>query len=176
MSSVYTPACFYPQNGYAPERATNDSAGYDLIALEKHTLWPWCRRLIRTGVVVDLMDIPERSLAFITPRSGLANKHGLTVLNSPGLVDQDYPGEFNVILINLSWRRYVVEPGDRIAQAVFMPYLRVDLNPQKVRHPKVELARLWQNRGVKVSRKGGFGSTGLRSLKPREESSGEDPS
>ena len=160
MSSVYTPSAFYPQNGYPPLRATDDSAGYDLVSMEKFTLWPWCRKLIRTGLVVDLMDIPERALAFVTPRSGLAKNNGLTVLNAPGLVDQDYPGTIGVIAINLSWRWYTIEPGDKIAQLVFMPYLSVDLNPQKVRDPEAALRRLWSNRGVVVGRKGGYGSTG----------------
>ena len=100
-----------------PAYATPQSAGMDLRAnlSEPITLHPMERRLIPTGLHIAL---PEGYEAQVRPRSGLALKHGLTVLNTPGTIDADYRGEIGVVLINLSQQDFVVNDGERIAQMV----------------------------------------------------------
>ena len=100
-----------------PAYATPQSAGMDLRANldEPVTLRPMERRLIPTGLHIAL---PEGYEAQVRPRSGLALKHGLTVLNTPGTIDADYRGEIGVVLINLSQQDFVVNDGERIAQMV----------------------------------------------------------
>ena len=100
-----------------PAYATPQSAGMDLRANldEPITLHPLERRLIPTGLHIAL---PEGYEAQVRPRSGLALKHGLTVLNTPGTIDADYRGEIGVVLINLSQQDFVVNDGERIAQMV----------------------------------------------------------
>lgn len=100
-----------------PAYATAQSAGMDLRAniLESFTLQPLERRLIPTGLYIAL---PEGYEAQVRPRSGLALKHGITVLNSPGTIDSDYRGELMVLLINLSQNPFTVNDGERIAQLV----------------------------------------------------------
>lgn len=100
-----------------PAYATAQSAGMDLRAniLESFTLQPLERRLIPTGLHIAL---PEGYEAQVRPRSGLALKHGITVLNSPGTIDSDYRGELMVLLINLSQNPFTVNDGERIAQLV----------------------------------------------------------
>lgn len=100
-----------------PEYATEHSAGMDLRAnlSESVTLKPLERKLIPTGLFIEL---PEGYEAQIRPRSGLAIKKGITVLNSPGTIDADYRGEICVILINLSSDNFVIEDGERICQMV----------------------------------------------------------
>ena len=100
-----------------PAYATPQSAGMDLRANldEPVTLHPMERRLIPTGLHIAL---PEGFEAQVRPRSGLALKHGLTVLNSPGTIDADYRGQICVILINLSDKPFIINSGDRIAQMV----------------------------------------------------------
>ena len=100
-----------------PAYATPQSAGMDLRAnlTEPVTLRPLERRLIPTGLYIAL---PEGYEAQVRPRSGLALKHGLTVLNTPGTIDADYRGEIGVVLINLSQEDFVVKDGERIAQMV----------------------------------------------------------
>lgn len=100
-----------------PEYKTPQSAGMDLRANidEAVTLEPLSRRLVKTGLFIAL---PEGYEAQIRPRSGLALKHGITVLNTPGTVDADYRGEIMVLLINLSNISFIINPGDRIAQMV----------------------------------------------------------
>ncbi len=109
-----------------PAYATPQSAGMDLRAnLETSiTLHPMERRLIPTGLHIAL---PEGYEAQVRPRSGLALKHGLTVLNSPGTIDADYRGEIGVVLINLSTEDFVVNDGERIAQLVITRYEQADL-------------------------------------------------
>ena len=101
-----------------PAYATPLSAGVDLRAAlsESITLAPLERALVPTGLY---MQIPEGYEGQVRPRSGLAAKHGITVLNSPGTVDADYRGEVKVILVNLSSQPFTIEPGERIAQMVF---------------------------------------------------------
>lgn len=100
-----------------PAYATAQSAGMDLCANipESFTLQPLERRLIPTGLYIAL---PEGYEAQVRPRSGLALKHGITVLNSPGTIDSDYRGELMVLLINLSQDPFTVNDGERIAQLV----------------------------------------------------------
>jgi dUTP pyrophosphatase len=131
-----------------PKYETSASAGVDLRAnLETAiTLKPLERVLVKTGL---FLEIPEGFEAQVRPRSGLALKKGITVLNSPGTVDADYRGEVGVILINLSSEEFVIENGERIAQLVFA---------------KVEQAN-WLNVEIlsETARgEGGFGSTGVK--------------
>lgn len=109
-----------------PAYATTQSAGMDLRANidEPITLHPMERRLIPTGLHIAL---PEGYEAQVRPRSGLALKHGLTVLNSPGTIDADYRGEISVVLINLSQQDFVINAGERIAQLVIARYEQAEL-------------------------------------------------
>ena len=129
-----------------PAYATPQSAGMDLRANieEPIIIKPLERKLIGTGLHIAL---PEGYEAQIRPRSGLALKHGLTVLNSPGTVDADYRGEIMVLLINLSDKDFVVNDGERIAQMVVARYEKVSWEEVDVLDETV--------RGA-----GGFGSTG----------------
>ena len=109
-----------------PAYATPQSAGMDLRANidEPVTLRPLQRRLIPTGLYIAL---PEGYEAQVRPRSGLALKHGITVLNTPGTIDADYRGEIGVVLVNLSDTDFIVNPGERIAQMVVARYEQVDM-------------------------------------------------
>lgn len=131
-----------------PEYKTPGSAGVDLYAnLDiPFTLEPLKRTLIPTGIYIALPDGYE---AQIRPRSGLAAKHGITVLNTPGTIDCDYRAEIKVILVNLSDQPYVITPGERIAQMVIAKYEKVEFE---------EVNELDETeRGT-----GGFGSTGKK--------------
>ena len=131
-----------------PEYATALSAGLDLKAniTEPVMLKPLERILVPTGLFIAL---PEGNEAQVRPRSGLAAKHGITVLNSPGTIDADYRGEIKVILVNLSNEPFVINPGERIAQMVVA---------RSERAQWVEVQELDSTeRG-----EGGFGSTGRR--------------
>ena len=109
-----------------PEYATSGSAGMDLRAnIEQEiTLKPLERKLFPTGLFIQL---PLGYEAQVRPRSGLALKKGLTVLNAPGTIDADYRGEIGVVLINLSNEECTIEPGERIAQLVIAQYEQADL-------------------------------------------------
>ena len=113
-----------------PQYATLQSAGMDLRAhLENPmTLAPMERRIIGTGLY---MALPPGYEAQVRPRSGLAAKYGMTVLNAPGTIDADYRGEIGVILINLSDKDYTVKAGDRIAQLVVASYENVSWQKQE---------------------------------------------
>ena len=108
----------------APTRATKHAAGYDLAANETVTLDPAERAIISTGVSLQL---PPDIAASVRPRSGLAAKHGITVLNTPGLIDPDYRGEIKVILYNAGHQPFWVNRGDRIAQLTFEHILTPNL-------------------------------------------------
>ncbi|MGN1045877.1 MAG: dUTP diphosphatase [Candidatus Cryptobacteroides sp.] len=131
-----------------PEYATPLSAGLDLKAniTEPLTLEPLERVLVPTGLFIAL---PEGTEAQVRPRSGLAAKHGITVLNSPGTIDADYRGEIKVILVNLSKEPFVINPGERIAQMVVARFERA----QWVAVQELDATE----RG-----EGGFGSTGRK--------------
>ncbi len=131
-----------------PSYATPMSSGLDLRAAvtEPVVIRPLERVAIPTGLI---LEIPEGYEGQVRPRSGLALKKGLTVLNAPGTVDADYRGEVKVILINLGAEEVTVERGERIAQLVITPVARADLEEAEDLEPT--------ERG-----EGGFGSTGLR--------------
>ena len=129
-----------------PFYATERSAGMDIKANieESITLQPLQRAMVPTGLYIAL---PEGTEAQIRPRSGLAAKHGITVLNTPGTIDADYRGEIKVILVNLSNEEFVINPGERIAQMVVARYEQVEWDAVEVLDET--------ERGA-----GGFGSTG----------------
>ena len=112
-------------NNQLPQYETKQSAGMDLRANIEETiiLKPMERKLIPTGLHIALPDGYE---AQVRPRSGLAIKHGITCLNTPGTVDVDYRGDIGVILINLSTEDFAINPGDRIAQMVISKYDQVE--------------------------------------------------
>jgi dUTP pyrophosphatase len=108
-----------------PRQAYSGDAGLDLSAAERHQLGPGERAVVGTGLAVE---IPEGYAGFVQPRSGLAADHGLTVLNTPGLIDSGYRGEVKVILLNTDRREaFVIEPGMRIAQLVIQAVEPVEL-------------------------------------------------
>ncbi|AWU44050.1 dUTP diphosphatase (plasmid) [Blattabacterium sp. (Cryptocercus kyebangensis)] len=113
-----------------PDYATEGAAGIDLQAyLEKEIIIPSMeRKIIKTGIFIE---IPTGYEAQIRPRSGLALRHGLTVLNNPGTIDSDYRGEIKILLINLSRHSFTVKDGDRIAQIIVYPYEKVKWNEIK---------------------------------------------
>lgn len=127
-----------------PAYATGGAAGMDIVAAETLILEPGARAAVATGFA---MAIPEGYEVQVRPRSGLALKHGITCLNTPGTIDSDYRGEIKVILINLGNETFAINRGDRIAQLVPAPMQRatfaiLDILPETVRNA------------------GGFGSTG----------------
>jgi dUTP pyrophosphatase len=108
-----------------PQQAYEGDAGVDLAACEATVLEPGARAVIETGLAVE---IPEGYAGFVLPRSGLAARHGIGVVNSPGLIDSGYRGEIRVVLINSdSEHAFAVEPGMRIAQLVVAPVASVRL-------------------------------------------------
>ncbi len=128
-----------------PKRAYDRDAGLDLSACERLELAPGERAVVGTGLAVA---IPEGYAGFVQPRSGLADRHGITIVNSPGLIDSGYRGELKVIVLNTDTAHgFVVEPGMRIAQLVVLEVPEVEL---------VELEELpTTERGVR-----GHGSSG----------------
>ncbi|HHU14499.1 MAG: dUTP diphosphatase [Kiritimatiellae bacterium] len=128
-----------------PAYAHPGDAGLDLCACEAATLLPGERRLVRTGLV---MELPSGTEAQLRPRSGLALKHGITLLNTPGTIDEGYRGELGVILVNLGQEPFEVVPGMRIAQMVIAPVLRVAVEES-------------ETLGETCRGEGGFGSTGV---------------
>lgn len=131
-----------------PQYATELSAGMDVRAnlTEPIVLQPMQRVLVPTGLRVELPAGYEMQLR---PRSGLALRHGITLLNTPGTIDADYRGEIGVIMVNLSSEPFTINPGERICQAVVAPYTRVAWQPA------TELSDT--DRG-----EGGFGHTGKK--------------
>jgi dUTP pyrophosphatase len=108
----------------APARIRPGDAGYDLRATERVAIPQDGRRTIGTGIAIAL---PAGVAGLVTPRSGLAVEHGLTLLNAPGLIDPNYRGELRVVMLNTGERRYTVEIGDRIAQLLLVPYWAPEL-------------------------------------------------
>ena len=131
-----------------PFYATSHAAGADLRAAidEDITIEPGERQLIKTGFA---MALPDNYEAQIRPRSGLALKQGITVLNTPGTIDADYRGEIGVILINLGDQPFTISRGDRIAQMIIAPFVQADF------HAVTELSDTARGSG-------GFGSSGKR--------------
>jgi dUTP pyrophosphatase len=108
-----------------PERAYAGDAGLDLATCERVELGPGERAVVPTGLAVA---IPDGFAGFVQPRSGLAARHGIAVVNSPGLIDSGYRGEIRVVLLNTDPERaFVAEPGDRIAQLVVLPVPELEL-------------------------------------------------
>lgn len=131
-----------------PQYETAQAAGLDVWAniTESITLGPLERALVPTGLFIEL---PEGYEMQVRPRSGLAAKHGLSLVNAPGTIDPDYRGEIKVILVNLSNTPYELKPGERVAQLVVSQFTRVEWEPVE------ELGET--ERGT-----GGFGSTGVK--------------
>ena len=131
-----------------PAYATSQSAGMDRRANidAPIVLRPLERRLIKTGIHIAL---PEGYEAQVRPRSGLALKHGITVLNTPGTIDADYRGEIGVVLVNLGSEDFTVNDGERIAQMVISRYEKVEL-------------RLVEELDETQRGEGGYGHTGVR--------------
>jgi dUTP pyrophosphatase len=133
-----------------PDYQSEDAAGMDLLAAvgagEPLSLLPGGRALVPTGLI---MQLPRGTEAQVRPRSGLALRHGITVLNSPGTIDSDYRGEIKVLLVNLGDAPFAVTRGERIAQLIIAPVAR---------------AALREVRALAVTKRGegGFGSTGAR--------------
>ncbi len=127
-----------------PERAYVGDAGLDLAACEPVSLGPGERAVVPTGLAVA---IPEGYAGFVQPRSGLAARHGLTIVNAPGLIDSGYRGEIQVVLLNTDREQtFNAEPGERIAQLVVLPVPEVSLREVEELPPS--------DRGVR-----GFGSS-----------------
>jgi len=110
------------EDAIIPQYQTIGSAGLDLHSIEAAVIEPGMRKLVSTGLTINL---PKDTEGQIRPRSGLAAKHGITVLNSPGTIDEDYKGEIKVILYNTSDSTFSVEKGDRIAQLVVAPVYKL---------------------------------------------------
>tara|TARA_Y100000590_G_scaffold414508_1_gene511472 strand:- start:1633 stop:2070 length:438 start_codon:yes stop_codon:yes gene_type:complete len=136
----------FNKNIKLPVYKTSGSSGMDLIAYikKKIIIYPGKTKIIPTGIS---LAIPNNYEIQIRPRSGLAIKKGISVLNTPGTVDSDYRGEIKIILINLSKKRFIVNSGDRIAQMILCPVAKGEFKEVK-KLPKT------------VRGKGGFGSTG----------------
>lgn len=138
---------YLDENPFELEYAKDGDAGVDLRSNSyAFALQPGERKLVRTGVAIEL---PDRYVGLVHPRSGLANIHGVTVLNTPGTVDSGYRGEIMVNLINLGHENFRVNPGDRIAQLVIQHYVKANFS--KVPYLATS------ERGT-----GGHGSTGVQ--------------
>ena len=129
-----------------PERTRAGDAGYDLRCVEPFVLAPGERATVPTGVAIA---VPEGAAGLVVPRSGLAAKHGLSVVNGPGLIDPSYRGEVKVVLVNLGEEPYAAEAGDRIAQLLLVPCLTPEVRAVE------ELPPSHDGRG-----EAGFGSSG----------------
>lgn len=135
------------ENARLPTYANHGDAGADIYSSQHSRIYSGRSKLISTGLY---LQIPHGYVGLVHPRSGLANKHGITVLNSPGTIDSGYRGEVKVLLFNTGGSAYTIEPGERIAQIVFQ---------------QVESASFKQMSGMEfISTQrgaGGFGSTGV---------------
>jgi dUTP pyrophosphatase len=140
--------CRAAAGAHLPEYKTEGAAGADVCALSEHpvTIESGCTEIIHTGLS---FEIPQGYEIQVRPRSGLAAKNSVTVLNTPGTIDSDYRGELMVILINLGKKPFVVNSGDRIAQIIVAPVTRGSFTASD------EL-------GETARGTGGFGSTGVR--------------
>ena len=148
LNEQKTPVKIHIVDGMNLSKATEGSAGYDLQAriINALILHPGARMLIPTGVY---MTLPKGVYAKVNPRSGLALKHGITVLNAPGTIDSDYPHEIGVILINEGQQAYEIKPMERVAQLIFDREVSMEFQ-------HVALSQIEQT----TTRKGGFGHTG----------------
>jgi len=130
----------------APARGRPGDAGLDLACLDAVCLEPGRRATVGTGVAVAL---PSGSAGLVVPRSGLADRHGVTLVNAPGLIDPNYRGEIRVVLLNTGRVRWEAEPGDRIAQLLLVPLITASVRAVG------DLGPAPDERGG-----GGFGSSG----------------
>ena len=145
MAAVKLPVAKLNDQAVLPSRAHEGDAGLDLHACEAAHIGPGERWSVGTGVAVE---IPEGHAGMVLPRSGLAKKHGIALVNAPGLIDSGYRGELRVLLLNTDpAETFRVEPGDRIAQLVLTPIATPDV---------VETQALSES----VRGEGGFGSSG----------------
>lgn len=133
------------QKAIIPFQAHEGDSGMDLFSVEEVILKPMERKLVHTGIKIQL---PKNTEAQIRPRSGLALKNGITVLNTPGTIDEGYRGEIGIILINLGTEEFKVEEGMKVAQMVIKPTLSLEVEEV------VELTETTRGQG-------GFGSTGV---------------
>ena len=138
---------------YELKKATKGSAGYDLQSMETVTIPPGKSKLVPTGVFLNFQayeaPFADSFEAQVRSRSGLAYKHSVFVLNSPGTIDSDYTGEIKVILFNAGEQDYTINEGDRIAQLVFCEL------------PSVTMSKVNQVKHSETRGSGGFGSTGV---------------
>jgi dUTP diphosphatase len=129
-----------------PARTRPGDAAYDLRCLQGFSLWPRERATVPTGVAIAL---PQGVAGLVTPRSGLASRHGISLVNSPGLIDPNYRGELRIILVNLGDARFEAHAGDRIAQLLLVPFVAPDVSVVEELPPSPD------DRG-----ENGFGSSG----------------
>ena len=148
QKQITVQVCKKKDGAQVPQYATPDSAGMDLCAAldAEMVLGKGERALVPTGIAIGL---PENYEAQVRPRSGLALKHGITVLNAPGTIDADYRGEIGVVLYNSSQEDFVITPGMRVAQLVIARYEKIQWNAVE------DLDKTQRGEG-------GFGSTGLK--------------
>ena len=137
-----------------PAYESNGASGMDLRSVVTTTIWPGERKLIPTGLA---FDIPTNHEIQIRPRSGLAYKQGITVLNTPGTIDEDYTGELKVLLINHGDKDFRIKTGDRIAQMVLAEVSKVEMFLQVDSDHYEEHIKNKSSRGA-----GSFGSTGIK--------------
>lgn len=147
MDNVRVPIKILSRDARIPHMAYNGDAGVDLRSVERIVLKPQERAMVATGLAIAL---PEGYAGFILPRSGLAAKHGISIVNAPGLIDSNYRGELKVILLNTDPdNSFTIEIGDRIAQLIVMPVPTINFEQVE------ELTE--SQRG-----ESGFGSSGIR--------------
>jgi dUTP pyrophosphatase len=133
-------------SAHPPARTRPGDAGLDLRCAEAFRLWPGERATVATGVAVAL---PPGVAGLVVPRSGLAARHGISLVNSPGLIDPNYRGEIRVVLVNLGDARFEAAAGDRIAQLVLVPFVMPETSVVEALSPSPD------DRG-----ENGFGSSG----------------
>ena len=147
MDNVRVPIKILSRDAQIPHMAYNGDAGVDLRSVERIVLKPQEHAMVATGLAIAL---PEGYAGFILPRSGLAAKHGISIVNAPGLIDSNYRGELKVILLNTDPdNSFTIEIGDRIAQLIVMPVPTINFEQVE------ELTE--SQRG-----ESGFGSSGIR--------------
>lgn len=147
MDNIHVSIKILSRDAQIPHMAYNGDAGVDLRSVERIVLEPQERAMVATGLAIAL---PEGYAGFVLPRSGLAAKHGISIVNAPGLIDSNYRGELKVILLNTDPdKSFTIEIGDRIAQLIVMPIPTINFEQVE------ELTE--SQRG-----KSGFGSSGIR--------------
>lgn len=146
-NSVCVPLKKLDESAIVPSSAYAGDAGVDLCSMQDCVLQPFERTLIPTGLAIEL---PDGFAGFVLPRSGLAVKHGISIVNAPGLIDSNYRGEVKVCLVNLDPHSpFTIEKGDRIAQLVVMPV------------PSVSFSQVDELQDSERG-SGGFGSSGVK--------------